>query len=590
MTLIPEQSSKSEGLDRQGAEASPYLRLDPPIGSSDWILVRGHVVLPQRERRRIWWPRRRMTQAMAELTAMNLEVRLPDDEPRPLVIASDGSFEARLAVSLPRLRAAQRQLVFSLRYRNVRVEQPSPLFMPQPNAALGVIVLKPVVAQTNAKSLGSLHVETALSEVSRELVNLLTEHTNRSNPIFYLTPVDGAGMVSTAARVPGWPHGLTIALAGHGAISAIAMEQANWIARLTELFAGELEFVVVADTDPHSVATLRTLVRQNKPLRGLRAVFLSDTRPVARGVMLQADRPTGIDDLELPIVMCGTLHEARRAATVCGLVAAETEPDHSAAHRPARRLTATHARVTRYPLVFCHGMLGYSVIKLRPIDLHNYFNGVRELLTGRGFQVLMPQLGKTHSTEQRAEQLRQTIGRWTSGPVNIVAHSMGGLDARFLISKLDMADRVVSLTTIASPHRGSYFADWFVERFDQRLPFLRGLEHFGLEVNGFRDCTRAACRVFNEVVPDSPKVRYFSYSAFQVSRKMPPVLRRSHSLIARVEGANDGLVSEHSARWGEHIATLRSDHIALVGDRGPEYFDHLAFYTRIVDDLIRHGF
>jgi triacylglycerol lipase len=255
-----------------------------------------------------------------------------------------------------------------------------------------------------------------------------------------------------------------------------------------------------------------------------------------------------------------------------------------------RRWTATHARVTRYPLVFCHGMLGYSVLKLRSVYLYNYFNGVRELLTARGFHVLMPQLGKTHSTEQRAEQLRQTIGRWTSGPVNIIAHSMGGLDARFLISKLDMADRVASLTTVATPHRGSYFADWFIERFDQQLPFLRSLEQFGLEVNGFRDCSRAACRLFNESVPDSPKVRYFSYSAFQVSRKMPPVLRRSHSLIARVEGPNDGLVSEYSARWGEHVATLRSDHVALVGERGPEYFDHLAFYSRIVDDLIRHGF
>jgi triacylglycerol lipase len=587
MTMKPEQSSAGEGLERRGEEVPIRLRLDPPIGSADWILLRGQVLFPFAERSRLWWPRRRSPWWLAELGSTTLTVRLPDDEPRPLTIAPDGTFEARLAVSLPRLRAAQRQVIFSLRFRNTRIEQPAPLFAPQPSASLGIILLRPV--PRDAKGAAAPE-DLAMSEVSRQLVEMLTNHAPGSNPVFYLTPTEGDGTAVSCARAPGWPAGLVIPISARGAVSAIALEQANWLARLTELFAGELEFAIVAETNRHSVAALRTLVRSDKTIPGLRAVFLSDTRPVARGVMLQADRPTGIDGLELPIVVCGTLEEARRAATVCGLASANTASGCQPADRPARRLTATHARFTRYPLVFCHGMLGYSVLKLRPVDLYNYFNGVRELLTARGFHVLMPHLGKTHSTEQRAEQLRQTIGRWTSEPVNIIAHSMGGLDARLLITKMDMADRVASLTTIATPHRGSYFADWFVERFDHQLPLLRGLEQFGLEVNGFRDCTREACRRFNEVTPDSPKVRYFSYSAFQVSRMMPPVLRRSHSLIARAEGANDGLVSEHSARWGEHIATLRSDHVALIGERGPEYFDHLAFYSRIVDDLVRLGF
>lgn len=586
MTALPEQHSAGEGLEGISKETGVKLRLIPPIGSSDWILVSGRVELPESVPPRVWWLRRRQQITASQLAALQLDVRLPDGETRTLQLASDGSFEARLATSLPRLRAAQRQLVFSLRYRNTRIEQPAPLFMPQPNSTLAVVVLH----SANPPGEIAHNAGRAGCEVSRELTNLLADHGNHSNPVFYLTRPHELAGAADGARLVGWPSGLKVPVIRQDSVSAIAMEQANWLARLIDLYSGELEFAVVADTDAHNVATLRALSRLDKPLHGLRAVFLSDTRPVARGVMLQADRPTGIDGLELPIVICRTLEEAKRAVTVCGLVQPDSLGGHSQGDRMARRFTATHTRVTQCPLVFCHGMLGYSVIKLRPIDLHNYFNGVRELLTERGFHVLMPQLGKTHSTEQRAEQLRQTIGRWTSGPVNIVAHSMGGLDARFLISKLDMADRVVSLTTIASPHRGSYFADWFVERFDQRLPFLRGLEQFGLEVNGFRDCTREACRRFNESVIDSPKVRYFSYSAFQASRKMPPVLRRSHSLIARVEGANDGLVSERSARWGEHVATLRSDHIALVGDRGPEYFDHLAFFCRIVDDLVRHGF
>jgi triacylglycerol lipase len=522
----------------------------------------------------------RRVSSRPDLVGATLEAHLPDeDAPRALTIATDGSFEARLTTRLPRLRSAQRQLRFTLRHRGEQVSQLAPLFTLRPGATVGVIVL-------SDSPQGS-----CLSLCSRELTEFIGfgRARSESNPVFYLAIGANGKPFGTSIPAAPCPDGLAISVESQSSSAAIAVEQAMWIVRLMELFAHELEFVIVADTSPQNLATLRALARLGAPAQRLRAVFVSDTRPVARGVMLQAERPSGIDRLELPIVIVRTLDEARRAAATCG-VTPITDPNTVNPAPATRRISATHARVTRYPLVFCHGMLGYSVLRLRPVNLENYFNGLREILTDRGFPVLMPELGRTHSIEQRAEQLRQAIGRWTREPVNIVAHSMGGLDARFLITKLGMADRVPSLTTIGTPHHGSYFADWFVDGFDAKLPFLRSLERVGVEVDGFHDCTRAACRVFNQTVPDSPKVRYFSYSAFQVARKIPPVLRRSHSLIARAEGANDGLVSELSARWGEHVATLRADHISLVGERGPEHFDHLALFTRIVDDLVRQGF
>lgn len=584
------------GPDRNGHDVA--LRPDPPIASSDWVLVRGRVEVPCPKPRFGWLFPHRRALAQSELIGATLEVRLPnEEEPRGVAIGPDGSFEARLTTNLPRLRSAQRQVRFTLQYRGEQIEQCMRLFTPRPGATMGVIVLSPgtvacpVAKQATSQSETSAPNELCLSECSRELTALFSCNRTvaESNPVFYIGPAAVGRSVGEKGTPGSWPEGLAIQVADHVAASAIAVDQASWVGRLIDLFAHELEFVIVADTNRHSLATLRALTRLDVSIQRLRAVFLSDTRPVARGVMRQAVQPTGIDGLELPILVVRTLDEARRSAARCGLMS-NSEPASHGAEPHARRISATHARATRYPLVFCHGMLGYSVIRLRPVVLEKYFNGLRELLSERGFRVLMPELGRTHSIEQRAEQLRQAIGRWTTEPVNIVAHSMGGLDARFLISKLGLTDRVVSLTTIATPHHGSHFADWFVERFDAQLPFLRSLERLGLEVDGFRDCTRTASRAFNQGVPDSAKVRYFSYSAFQVARKIPPVLRRSHSLIARVEGANDGLVSELSARWGEHVATLRADHLSLVGERGPEYFDHLAFYTRIVDDLVRQGF
>lgn len=574
----PEQALTGSGCGTDATGQEIGLRTDPPIASSNWVLVRGRVETPRPKAGLGWFFARRKALPHPQLIGATLAVYLPDgDEPRGLTLGPDGSFEARLTASLPRLRSAHRQVKFTLRHGGNTIEQFASLFTPRPGATVGVIVLWPAEPH-----------ETCLSACSRELIALIGcgGTLAESNPVFY---VRAAGSVGAAGSAAACPNGLAIPVAGHSSFAALAVEQAMWIVRLTELFADELEFVIVADTNPQNLATLRALTRLGVSAQGLRAVFVSDTRPVARGVMLQAERPSGIDGLELPIVIVRTLDEARRAAAMCGIT-----PNSDLTTTPAppssRRISATHARVTRHPLVFCHGMLGYSVLRLRRVDLECYFNGLRELLSERGFEVLMPELGRTHSIEQRAEQLRRAIGRWTREPVNIIAHSMGGLDARFLITKLGMADRAVSLTTIATPHHGSHFADWFVERFDARLPFLRSLERLGLEVDGFHDCTRAASHAFNQTVPDSPKVRYFSYSAFQVARKIPPVLRRSHSLIARAEGANDGLVSELSARWGEHVATLRADHLSLVGERGPEYFDHLAFYTRIVDDLVRQGF
>jgi triacylglycerol lipase len=571
--------------NRGGRQADRVsLQVDPPIASSDWILLRGRLSAPAAAPARRWPFLARRAVLVPVEPAAKLTVRLPDrDDECPVETGPSGSFELRIAVQLPRLRATQRPVVFCVERNGESFSRSVPLFMPAPGATRAVIVLADSADEEPATRL-------RLSEMSQTLIE---QSRSRGvgvepNPVFYVVGC-ASGPEATAAGIAGFsPQSLAIEAPGDATTAAVAGERAAWIARIVELYGHELDFVVVADSTRASIAAVQTLARQPAVAGRLRAVFVSDTRPVARGVRLQLSSPPGLSDLALPIVLCRTLTDASKAAEQFAAIDPHVQVAVPQLAQP--RVQATHARVTRQPIVFCHGMLGYSVLRLRNVDLNNYFNGLRERLTEQGFRVLMPQLGRTHSVAQRAEQLRRSIGRWTTEPVNIVAHSMGGLDARFMITKLDMADRVVSLTTIASPHHGTYFADWFVDRFDGRFSFLSSLERLGLEVNGFRAVTRASCRVFNVETPNSPRVRYFSYSAFQVARKIPPVLRRAHSLIARTEGSNDGLVSERSAHWGEHVATLRTDHLSLVGEKGPEYFDHLSFYSRIVQDLIRCGF
>ena len=42
--------------------------------------------------------------------------------------------------------------------------------------------------------------------------------------------------------------------------------------------------------------------------------------------------------------------------------------------------------------------------------------------------------------------------------VNIIAHSKGGLDSKYIITDLGMQDHVASLTTLCTPHKGSIIA------------------------------------------------------------------------------------------------------------------------------------
>jgi triacylglycerol esterase/lipase EstA (alpha/beta hydrolase family) len=250
--------------------------------------------------------------------------------------------------------------------------------------------------------------------------------------------------------------------------------------------------------------------------------------------------------------------------------------------------------VTRYPLVFCHGMLAMSAVHLHLPEELNYFSPLKEFLRRRGFRVLFPEVAATAGVVVRAKQLRDQILLWTEGPVNLIAHSMGGLDARYLITRLGMADRVRSLTTVSTPHHGTPIADWFVANFRHHIPLMIGLEALGFNLDGFGDCRLEVCRAFNVATPDVPGVRYFSYGGEVTPARLSPMLRRSWNILTPLEGPNDGLVSVASARWGEYLGTVHADHFGQTPDRvflhPADDFDSLGFFCRLAEDLARRGF
>ena len=71
-------------------------------------------------------------------------------------------------------------------------------------------------------------------------------------------------------------------------------------------------------------------------------------------------------------------------------------------------------------------------------------------------------IDRTGSIQSRAARLDEQLQSHARGRgINFLAHSMGGLDCRHLISHIKPAEYApLSLTCISTPHRGSPFMDW----------------------------------------------------------------------------------------------------------------------------------
>ena len=249
----------------------------------------------------------------------------------------------------------------------------------------------------------------------------------------------------------------------------------------------------------------------------------------------------------------------------------------------------------RAPLVLVHGLCGFDRLYAFRRPILDYFPGVRERLEAAGNRVFVARVSPTAGVAQRAADLKQFLEREVpAGRVHLVGHSMGGLDARFMLARLGMEKRVLSLTTIATPHRGTSFADWGVRRFGRLLtPFLRLV---GIPHQAFFDLMTDSCRRFNEDVPNVPGVRYFAVAGRCERQFVGPEWLLPYKIVERAEGPNDGVVSVVSATWGEDTDVWAGDHLNLVnwpnrrarkrgvwGERAPDY-------GRIVRRLAAAGF
>ncbi len=251
--------------------------------------------------------------------------------------------------------------------------------------------------------------------------------------------------------------------------------------------------------------------------------------------------------------------------------------------------------ILRSPIVLVHGLLGFDEFSVCGWRLASYFPGIKQAFQEAGNRVLLARLSPTRGVIDRATELKAFLDKHSpTEPVHILAHSMGGLDTRYMLSKLDMAPRVLSLTTLGTPHRGTFFADWALEHFEPVIGPV--LDFLRIPGQAFHDLSMASCQRFNADVPDMPGVRYFSVAGKHESTARGVHWHMSRRIVSKEEGPNDGVVAVRSATYGEDCQVWDGDHLSLANwpcptsSTGIKWRDRRGEYGQLVGRLKDEGF
>lgn len=239
---------------------------------------------------------------------------------------------------------------------------------------------------------------------------------------------------------------------------------------------------------------------------------------------------------------------------------------------------------TKYPIVLEHGLAGFNSL----FGVYSYWFGIVDDLEDGGATVFTTTVSQFNSTAARGEQLIdqiETITAITGKPkVNIIGHSHGGLDARYVAAV--RPDLVASVTTVATPHKGAALADYlranvrngsltesvvafFANSLGTVLGLLTGQSNPQNAVAALDSLTTAGLATFNAQYPQGVPttacgqgaasvagIKYFSWSGTGVLTNALDVSDSALGVSSLVyPESNDGLVG----RCSSHLGTVIRD-------------------------------
>ncbi len=263
---------------------------------------------------------------------------------------------------------------------------------------------------------------------------------------------------------------------------------------------------------------------------------------------------------------------------------------------------------TRYPIVLVHGWCGFD-----NVGPYEYFYGVPEYLTQKGFNVEVAHLDPYNSTEVRSAQLALQLDEFAAENralrLDVIGHSQGGIDSRRAISSLGRGNVVATLVSVGTPHAGTLLGDIAVGLVpgphDSVVDLLVNLMG---GATGHESDSQAAFYTLSEYYmrgqfaaenPDDPRVTYVSWGGHccillgECGDTCDTELMAAYEILKASDGDNDGLVPVSSMKHGVWRGLVEADHLDEIGQvagiTDPD-FDHREFYLRLARDLAKDGF
>ena len=259
---------------------------------------------------------------------------------------------------------------------------------------------------------------------------------------------------------------------------------------------------------------------------------------------------------------------------------------------------------TRYPIVLIHGLA------MRDTFFMKSWGSIDRILRIQGYEVYKSQVDALGTVKTNAAQLKEeilTVLRETGADkVNIIAHSKGGLDAKYMIQYLEMAPYVASLTTLCTPHAGSPIAS-FILRFPKpAVKYVAFWVNKAYRILGDRHPDSfAACEELKRTqhletetmnLADGILCQSFSSTIQTGKGKQDFVMTIPHifSRFIEKDRLTDGLVPRDSAIFGHYRGDCLDEsvsHTEIVDFmvRSKKRDKILSFYSALCEELVQEG-
>ena len=258
---------------------------------------------------------------------------------------------------------------------------------------------------------------------------------------------------------------------------------------------------------------------------------------------------------------------------------------------------------TKYPIILVHGLCMKDILFIKS------FGKIDKILKDEGCEVYKSKVDGFGSIETNAsilkDEILKIIDKTKCEKVNIIAHSKGGLDAKYMIQNLEMGKYVASFTTLCTPHKGSPIASGILKAPRWILKIIAFFINLWYKIlgdkkpNALKVCEELA--LVNSVEEETftvDKGLYCQSYSSHIEKARDTFIDAIPFIFFRLfdkTSVTDGLVSEDSSKFGEYKGPVLDESIghAAVTDfmaQKKKKEKLYAFYKTIIEDLNKRGY